>query len=155
MNHFRTIVILVCLLFAIALNAQVPGEMAITNPGFETGDLTGWNMWPGDDPKTSIVTDMVSEGENAAKVSGGTGAFYKVVTSEVDLVAGTFYCFVAKVLIPSADALQEGQSVYIASKVTTPSGDVWFESGKVVSSADNADEWFQLCYGLTYPEDAT
>jgi hypothetical protein len=144
-----------CMLLFCLVSAQVPGELAITNPGFETGDLSGWNMWPGDDPKISIVTDAVSSGENAAKVAGGTGAFYKVVTNEVTLVPGIFYCFVAEVMIPSGDALQAGQSVYLASKVTTPSGETWFESAKVVTSDDDADVWNRLFYGLTYPADAT
>lgn len=42
------------LLGAVLLNAQVPGELEIVNPGFESGDLSGWT-WPGDDPKVSIV----------------------------------------------------------------------------------------------------
>jgi hypothetical protein len=52
MKHFRTLIPLACLLSAITLSAQVPGELAITNPGSESGDLSGWNMWPGDDPIT-------------------------------------------------------------------------------------------------------
>ena len=155
MSHFRTWVLFVCVLFTFSAYAQVPGELAITNPGFETGDLNGWNMWPGDDPKVSIVSDRVSSGVNAAKISGGTGAFYKILTSEVNLVPGTFYCFVAKVLNPSAAPLQEGQSVYLASKAVTPGGDVWFESAKVIDSKSGTDTWHQLSYGLTFPADAT
>ncbi len=143
------------LLGAMLLNAQVPGELEIVNPGFETGDLSGWTMWPGDDPKVSIVTDMVASGANAAKISGGTGAFYKVVTNDVTLAHGTVYVLVAKVLVPSGDALQTGQSVYLAGKAVTPSGDVWFESAKVLTSTDSKDVWHRLYCGLQYPADAT
>ena len=95
------------------------------NPGFESGDLSGWATWPGDDPKVSIVTDVVASGANAAKISGGTGAVYKVASNEVNFVPGTFYCFVADVMNSAYDPLQEGQSVYFAGKVTTPSGEVY------------------------------
>jgi len=154
MKQVSILVPLACLLFAVALTAQIPGELPITNPGFEAGDASGWNMWPGDDPKVSIVTDMVSEGVNAAKISGASGAVYKMVSSEVDIVAGTFYCIVADVLIPSADPLQEGQSVYLAGKAEG-SATEWFESAKVVTSADDADTWYRLSAGLTYPADAS
>ncbi|NQT25314.1 T9SS type A sorting domain-containing protein [candidate division KSB1 bacterium] len=153
MKQVSILIPLACLLFAVALTAQIPGELPITNPGFEAGDASGWNMWPGDDPKVSIVTDMVSEGVNAAKISGGSGAVYKMVSGEVDIVVGTFYCIVADVLIPSADPLQEGQSVYLAGKAEG-SATEWFESPKVITSADDADTWYRLSVGLTYPADA-
>jgi len=155
MKHVSSLITLVCLLFAVVLTAQVPGELAIINPGFETGDLSGWNIGPGEVPKVDIVTDAVSSGENAAKISGGSGNFYKVVSSEVELVPETFYCIVANVLIPSADVLQEGQRLFLASKVKTPSAEEWFESPKVVTATDGADVWYQLSFGLTYPADAT
>lgn len=98
---------------------------------------------------------MVSSGVNAAKISGGTGSFYKVVTNEVTLAHGTVYVLVAQVLLPSSDALQEGQSVYLAGKAVTPSGDVWFESAKVLTAADSKDVWHRLYCGLQYPSDAT
>lgn len=143
------------LLGAMLLNAQVPGELEIVNAGFETGDLSGWNLWPGDDPKVSIVADMVASGDNAAKISGGTGAFYKIVTNDVTLAHGTVYVLAAKALLPSGDALQEGQSVYLAGKAITPAGEVWFESAKVLTSADSKDIWHRLYCGLQYPDDAT
>jgi len=155
MLRIRTFVVLTCLFLAVALPAQVPGELAIVNPGFETGDLSGWAVWPGDDPKVTIVSDVVASGENAAKISGGTGAVYKVASSEVNFIPGTFYCIVADVINPAADPLQEGQSVYLASKVATSAGDEWFQSAQVVDFATEIDVWQRLSFGLIYPADAT
>jgi hypothetical protein len=153
MKHGSDYIIRAFLVFTVALIAQIPGELPLTNTGFETGDLTGWNMGSGDDLKVSIVTDMTSEGVNAVKISGGSGRIYKIVSNEVEIVAGTFYCIVADVLIPSADPLQEGQSFHLAGKAEGSSTE-WFESAKVVTSDDVYDTWFQLIVGMTYPADA-
>ncbi len=153
--RFLQMCVSVCLCFAVALTAQIPGEQAITNPGFESGDLSGWNTWPEDNSGISVVTDMAAEGDNAAKVSGGSIALYKVVSSEVDIVNGAFYCCVVKVMASPDDPLQDGQNLYLASKAVTPGGDVWSESAKVVTHEDDTNIWHELCVGVHYPDDAT
>lgn len=155
MKQVHVLVVLACLIVAAVVSAQLKGELPLTNPGFEAGDVSGWNMWPGDDPKVSIVTDMVSEGSNAAKISGGTGAVYKMVTDEAEMIPGKFYCVVAKVLNPSAEPLADGQSIYLAGKAMTPDGDVWFNSHRVVTFEDGPDVWYELSVGVNYPENAT
>ena len=148
-------VLLLCLNVAVAQDVEVTGALPLTNAGFEAGDVSGWNMWPGDDPKVEIVTDPVAVGTNAAKISGGTGAVYKMVNDEAEMVPGKFYCVVAKVLNPSADPLQDGQSVYVAGKAMTPSGDVWFNSQTVINHESAPDVWNEVYVGVHYPEDAT
>jgi hypothetical protein len=156
MNNFKTTTVLgFFLLLASMTNAQIPGELSIINPGFETGDKNGWNEWSdGAGLKVEIVSDAAHSGANAARISGESGSFYKVVSDEITLVPGTFYCFVAEVYVPSTDPLQEGQSIYLASKVTNSSGEVWFESAKKINSTDGSGVWLQLSYGLEFPQDA-
>lgn len=152
----KSIIMSLCLFFATAASGQITGELSITNPDFETGDKSGWTEWSeGGGLQVEIVSDATHSGDNAAKISGETGSFYKTISDEVTLVPGAFYCCVAEVYIPSTDPLQDGQSVHLAGKVTTDSEEIWFESAKKVQSTDAADVWQQLSFGLEYPQDAT
>lgn len=144
------------LLFVSVANAQIPGELSIVNPGFEAGDKTGWNEWSeGSGFKVDIVSEVTHSGDKAARISGESGAFYKIISDELTLVPGTFYCFVAEVFSSSDDPLQEGQTLYIASKITTSAGEQWLESAKTVRSTDIAGVWHQLSFGLEFPQDVT
>ncbi|MBN1480829.1 T9SS type A sorting domain-containing protein [candidate division KSB1 bacterium] len=145
------------LFFVSTTSAQIPGELPIINPGFEAGDKSGWFEWSeGGDFIVEIVSDITHSGNNAARISGESGAFYKSITDELlPMVPGTFYCFVAETFISLDDPLQEGQNLYLASKITTSSGEEWFESAKKVTFTDNAGMWQQLSFGLECPPDVT
>src|SRR5213078_2305128 len=78
-----------------AILAVVPGASAatnaITNPGFETGNLSGWTC----DPSDSVVTGHAHSGTFA--LQGAAGADTAQCAQTLNLVANTAYTLTASV----------------------------------------------------------
>ena len=82
----KSIVMSLFLLVATAANGQITGELSLTNPGFETGDKSGWTEWSeGGGLHVEIVSDATHSGDHAAKISGETGS-----SIELGRAAGRF-----------------------------------------------------------------
>jgi hypothetical protein len=109
MNKFRTILIILgCLLIANVVNAQIPGELTVTNPGFEDGDLTGWSLWPTSGTHQSVISDTAHDGTYALKVVGADVAVYQTMATPT---AGKLYLVEGHAMNPSTDPVAMGQQL--------------------------------------------
>jgi hypothetical protein len=83
---------------ALSLVVRVPlhaGNL-VTNPGFETGDLTGWTMTAagcGSDFGVGNWGPGVNSGNNAAEFGGTCAGSYDVISQALPTVAGESYVF--------------------------------------------------------------
>jgi hypothetical protein len=152
MEKLRVIFILLgCLLIVNMAGAQVPGEIPLTNPGFEDGDLTGWSLWPTEGTDQSVTSDAAHGGTYALKTVGVDVAVYQTVTPTV----GKFYVVRGFGMNPSSDSLAAGQKLRMEITIFDVS---WGQLLQVYSdsiiSETATDEWQNLFVAATCPEGA-
>jgi glucuronoarabinoxylan endo-1,4-beta-xylanase len=119
----------------------------VTNPGFETGNTTGWFAFGS--PTISVETSQVHSGTYAAEVSGRTATYMGIAQSFVgDLQAGQTYNVSAWVMLVSGGS----QTMQLTMQKTDGSGTSYapIASGSVSSSG-----WTQLSGQYTYNPSGT
>ncbi|MGA9778623.1 MAG: carbohydrate binding domain-containing protein [Verrucomicrobiia bacterium] len=119
----------------------------VTNPGFETGNTTGWFAFGS--PTISVETSQVHSGTYAAQVTGRTATYMGIAQSFVgDLQAGQTYDVSAWVMLVSGG----NQTMQLTIQKTDGSGTSYglFASGSVSSSG-----WTQLSGQYTYNPSGT
>jgi len=78
MRKVQTILIISGLLFMV--NLAIGQEFALSNPGFEDGDLTGWGLWPTTGTQQEVSSDVTHTGTYSLKMNGTTVAASQGVT---------------------------------------------------------------------------
>lgn len=76
---------IVCALVAIATSLTAPvahAQNLVTNPGFETGNFTGWTQTPASSGSGNFVTSSVAN-------TGGSSAVFSATNFEVDTLSQT------------------------------------------------------------------
>jgi len=129
---------------------EIPGTLDIANPGFESGDLSGWSLWPTSGTEQSVTTDAAHAGENALKMLGPSVAVYQTMPPPV---VGQAYIASGHVMMPLTDPLQEGQECRIEITFFDAS---WNHTLQVfsdpVTMESVADEWHELSISAVCPE---
>ncbi|MBN1999539.1 T9SS type A sorting domain-containing protein [candidate division KSB1 bacterium] len=137
--HFLTILTL-SLLLAAAVYAQ--GPLTIQNSGFETGDLSGWSIWPTSGTHQSVTTGNAHDGSNALNMTGASAAVYQTLPPPTP---GDVYYAKGFVLNPPANPMAASQEIRIE---ITFFDENWTQllqefSPSLLSDAAT-DQWFEL-----------
>ena len=131
----------------VLLTGVVAAQNLVTNPGFETGDTTGWS--PFGSPTIAAETSQVHSGTFAAQVTGRTATFMGISQSFLgDLQAAQIYNVSAWVRLVSG-----GNQTMQLTMQKTDGGTTTFTaiaSGSVSSSA-----WTQLSGQYAYNPSGT
>jgi hypothetical protein len=153
MEKLRVIfVFLGCLLFISMASAQVPGELPLTNPGFEDGDLTGWSLWPTSGTNQSVSSDAANSGTYALKTVGVDVAVYQTINNPT---AGKVYAVRGWAMNPSSDSLAAGQKLRMEITIFDGSwGQLLQVYSDSITSESATDEWQKLFVVATCPEGA-
>jgi glucuronoarabinoxylan endo-1,4-beta-xylanase len=119
----------------------------VTNPGFETGDITGWFAFGS--PTLTVETSQVHSGAYACEVSGRTATYMGVAQSFAGVLQpGQTYNVSAWVMLVSGGS----QTMQLTMQKTDGSGTGYtpITSGSVTSSG-----WTQLSGQYTYNPSGT
>ncbi|HKW31046.1 MAG TPA: carbohydrate binding domain-containing protein, partial [Verrucomicrobiae bacterium] len=119
----------------------------VTNPGFETGDTTGWFAFGS--PTIAVETSQVHSGAYAAQVSNRTATYMGIAQSFVGVLqAGQTYNVSASVMLVTGG----NQTMHLTMQKTDGSGTSYTQmaSGSVSSSG-----WTQLSGSYTYNPSGT
>lgn len=129
------------LLLLLAFCSQVTFAQSITNPGFETGTLSGWTSWAPAGGGTPFIATSPHTGSYAAKLSGGICSIEQTITG---LKPWTQYTLSAWVRIASAgDSATIGvknfrdtvKAIVRATSTTYTKYSVSFTTGNINTSA--------------------
>jgi PEP-CTERM motif len=88
--------LLATLAVSVLLNIPLHAGNLVTNPGFETGDLTGWTYTPAAcGPLLAVGSGGLgaNSGNNAAQFGGTCAGSYDVISQVLPTVAGDSYVF--------------------------------------------------------------
>ncbi len=138
---------LVSLALLTIFNVSSQAQNLVTNPGFETGDTTGWFAFGS--PTISVETSQVHSGTYAAQVSNRTQTYMGIAQSfQGVLQAGQTYDVSAWVRLVSGG----NQTMQLTMQKTDGSGTSYaaIASGSVSSSG-----WTQLSGQYTYNPSGT
>ncbi|OHB60027.1 MAG: hypothetical protein A2Y12_05625 [Planctomycetes bacterium GWF2_42_9] len=154
------------LVFIVALvSAAGATSISMINPGFETGDLTGWDIggvWGKND---SVSTDYAHSGSysdkivNDGSVSGSDIYGYSLNCpvggdwNAHTIAAGDTLILTAWVLNPSSDPLKPGETGRLGISVAgDTSGWLYTYSDTLFDGTLPQDTWVQVSYQLTVPQ---
>jgi glucuronoarabinoxylan endo-1,4-beta-xylanase len=122
----------------------VSAQNLATDPGFETGDTTGWSAFGS--PAISAQTIQVHSGSYAGLVTNRTATYMGIAQSFAGVLqSGQVYNVSAWVRLISGP----GQTVYLTFQKTDDSGTTYSQAA---SGTANASGWTQISgqYTLTY-----
>jgi len=153
MNKLRTVLILWgCMLIAAAVNAQIPGELGVTNPGFEDGTLTGWSLWPETGTHQSVVADTSHDGDYVLKTTGADVAVYQSMGTPT---AGKLYLVEGQIANSLTDSMAAGQKLTLEITFFDGSWNTLLqEVSDSVTSVTKAGEWQTVFVTGICPEGA-
>jgi glucuronoarabinoxylan endo-1,4-beta-xylanase len=119
----------------------------VTNPGFETGNTTGWFAFG--TPTISVETSQVHSGTYAAQVSGRTATYMGIAQSfQGVLQAGQTYNVSAWVMLVSGG----NQTMQLTMQKTDGSG---MSYAAIASGSVSSSGWTQLSGQYTYNPSGT
>ena len=114
----------------------------VTNPGFETGNTTGW--FPFGSPTLSVETSQVHSGTYACLVTNRTATYMGIAQSfQGDLQAGQTYDVSAWVRLVNGG----NQTMHLTMQKTDASGTSF---AQIVSGSVSSNGWTQLSGQYTY-----
>jgi glucuronoarabinoxylan endo-1,4-beta-xylanase len=146
-NHFKDFASVFLVAGFLLQAGQAVAQNLLTNPGFETGNTTGWV--PFGSPTLTAETSQVHSGTYACSVTGRTASYNGIAQSMVGLLqSGQTYNVSAWVRLNGGTS----QTMQLTMQKTDGSGTGYsaIASGTVTSSA-----WTQLSGTFTYNPSGT
>jgi len=129
------------------LSMSIKAQNLVTNPGFETGDTTGWFAFGS--PTISAETSQVHSGTYAAQVSNRTQTYMGIAQSFLgDLQVGQTYDVSAWVMLTSGGS----QTMHLTMQMTVGSTTTYTQ---IASGSVSASGWTQLTGQYTYSPSST
>ena len=133
--------------FLLLATVSVGAQNLVTNPGFETGDTTGWFAFG--TPTIAAETSQVHSGTYAAQVSNRTQTFMGIAQSFVGVLqAGQTYNVSAWVRLVSGG----NQTMQLTMQKTDGSGTSY---AAIASGSASSSGWTQLSGQYTYDPSGT
>lgn len=142
------LIMIMSLLMLNGLYAQ--GPLEVVNSGFDTGDLSGWSIWPTSGTHQEASEFAAMNGGTGLKMVGASAAVYQTLAPPKP---GDVYYARGYTMNPSENPMADGQEIRIE---ITFFDDSWGQTGQLFSTSMKSDatkdEWVALSIAGQCPE---